>query len=170
MCRLRRRTAITARITPGLVRHITVTFAKQRPEVFDGAEDVMASVMGHHVRMWHEVYDCAINLRSVEAASRAIGIIRCEMRAAVQEEAAAAAAAEEEAEEVGAAAWDQALAQGMGALEAEAAGEAAAAFQEEEEVYHSEAEMGFSEEEEDLVSVLTSDDDDDMDVGVEGDD
>lgn len=45
------------RITPGRVRHLMVTFAENNPAIFAGREDLVAAAMGHHTRMWHEVYD-----------------------------------------------------------------------------------------------------------------
>lgn len=76
VCRLKRRCQVAARITPGRVRHLMVTFANNNPAVFGGREYVVASTMGHHVRMWREVYDKAVNVRSVALAAEAVAAVR----------------------------------------------------------------------------------------------
>ncbi|KAI7835701.1 hypothetical protein COHA_010440 [Chlorella ohadii] len=110
--RLRRRCQVPQRITPGRVRHLMVTFANNNPAVFGGREDVVASVMGHHVRMWREVYDKAVNRRNVELAAEAVAAVRRTVIAELEEVqrqaadaamiAAAAAAVLAAAEAVGA--------------------------------------------------------------------
>lgn len=174
-CRLKRRCQVAARITPGRVRHLMVTFANNNPAVFGGREDVVASMMGHHVRMWREVYDKAVNVRSVRLAAEAVAAVRAavetEMAAAAEaaqgaarmaEEAAAVLAAaaavgadagdsdEEYVSAVAAAADGGEEVVGPLAPAAEAADEEAAA-----------AEMDVSEDEE-LELVMTSDDEDDV--------
>lgn len=74
-------------ITPHRVRHICVTYVLQRPEVFGNAHEDFAGVMGHALRMWTEVYDEAVNNKSVTAAARALERLRGELRAVMAEEA-----------------------------------------------------------------------------------
>ena len=80
-------------ITPHRVRHICVTYVMQRPEVFGEAHEDMAGVMGHALRMWTEVYDEAVNNKSMTAAARALERLRGELRAVMEDEAVERAAA-----------------------------------------------------------------------------
>lgn len=97
---------------------------KSNPGAFRGKEDLVASIMGHSIRMWLEVYDPAVTERDAGAALRAMAAledsIRAEMEGRVSAEAAAAAAA-------GAAAAAAVAAAGGAAEAATAAGDAAAA-------------------------------------------
>ena len=74
-------------ITPHRVRHICVTYVMQRPEVFGNAHEDFAGVMGHALRMWTEVYDEAVNNKSMAAAARALERLRGELRTMMTDEA-----------------------------------------------------------------------------------
>lgn len=71
-CRLQRRLGLAQRITPHRVRHILVTYVQHNQEAFSGVVDQMATLMGHGLRQWVEVYDLAVNQRSVAGAMAAM--------------------------------------------------------------------------------------------------
>lgn len=83
-----------------------VGFVRDNEQAFKGVEDLVATWMGHGLRMWHEVYDLAINRRSLTGALAAMEKVGAYVRQRMEEEgqeeaegveAAAAAVAGEEA-------------------------------------------------------------------------
>ena len=80
LCSVHDMMGMAEHITPHRVRHICVTYVMQRPEVFGNAHEDFAGVMGHALRMWTEVYDEAVNNKSMAAAARALERLRGELR------------------------------------------------------------------------------------------
>ncbi|KAL4852731.1 hypothetical protein ACK3TF_006203 [Chlorella vulgaris] len=77
---LHQRLRLEQHITPHRVRHILVSFVQQNPKAFNGVRDQIATLMGHALRQWQEVYDLAVNRRSVAGAFDAMAKMEVVLR------------------------------------------------------------------------------------------